>query len=220
MLIIEHRVNWIDRGPTKLTEVPSAHGVEIDVRHDPATGRLYLHHDPQTAEQIVDGCVYLDGYLKVFAKQENAFIVFNIKEAGIERRCADLAAEHGIPPEKYFFLDVEFPFLYAATRGTRKDGFHTSSIAVRYSEAEPLEMAFAEKGIVDWVWIDTNTALPLDERTAPLLMQNFKTCLVSPDRWRPERAREEIPAYRKRMKELGFRLDAVMVGKEFAKLWL
>ncbi len=122
MLIIEHRVNWIDNGLTKLVDVPLEHGVEIDVRNDPATGRLYLHHDPQNAEGL-KSCVYLDDYLKVFAAQKNAFVIFNVKEAGIEKRCADIAEENGISPDKYFFLDVEFPFLYAATRGTRKDGW-------------------------------------------------------------------------------------------------
>jgi len=210
-LIIAHRINAING----LADVPAHYGVEIDVRHDSRTGRLYLHHDPRTEGQGLEQCDDLEAYLKHFS---HAFIVFNIKEAGIEKKCIELAAAHRIPPEHYFLLDVEFPFLYAATRGTRPD-VQTSSIAVRYSEAEPLEMALTQKGLVDWVWIDTNTTLPLDEKSAPLLMKNFKTCLVSPDRWRPDKAKEEIPAYRKRMEALGFRLDAVMTGLEHARLW-
>jgi hypothetical protein len=213
MLIIEHRVNWIDKGPIRLVEVPAAHGVEIDVRHDPATDRLYLHHDPQTAEGL-KSCVYLDDYLKVFAKQKNAFVIFNVKEAGIEKRCADLAAENGISPDQYFLLDVEFPFLYAATRGTRKDGWRTTSIAVRQSEAEPIEMSLAQKGFVDWIWIDVNTCLPLDADIVAK-MEGFKTCLVGPDRWgRPD---DTIP-YLKKVRELGLPLTAIMVGKEFVHL--
>ncbi len=200
MLIIEHRVNTI-RG---LAAVPPEHGVEIDVRHDNRTGRCYLNHN-------VGGGNDLEQYLKNF---RHAFIVFNIKEAGTEQRCIELAARYHIPKDRYFLLDVEFPYLY---RASRQEGVR--EIAVRYSEAEPLEMALAQKGMVEWVWIDTNTMLPLDERTAPVLMENFKTCLVSPDRWRPEKAREEIPAYRAQMAKLGFRLDAVMVGKEFVELW-
>ena len=213
MLIVEHRVNWIDRGPTKLVEVPVEHGVEIDVRHDPASGRLYLHHDPQNAEEL-KSCVFLDDYLKVFAAQKNALVVFNIKEAGIEKRCADLAAENGISPDKYFFLDVEFPFLYAATRGTRKDGFKTSSIAARYSEAEPIETALAQGDLVDWIWIDTNTILPLDADTVKK-MEGFKTCLVGPDRWgRPD---DTVP-YLVKIKGLGLPLTAIMVDKEYVYL--
>lgn len=214
MLIIEHRVNWINSsGKTNLVDVPAAHGVEIDIRHDPTTDRLYLHHDPQTAEGL-KSCVYLDDYLKVFAKQRNAFVILNVKEAGIEKRCADLAAENGISPDRYFLLDVEFPFLYAATRGTRPDGFTTKSIAVRYSEAEPIEATLAQKGFVDWVWIDVNTCLPLDVDSVEK-MRGFKTCLVGPDRWgRPQ----DIVPYLNKVKELGLPLTAIMVGKEFVHL--
>ncbi len=204
MLIIEHRVN----NAAGLAKVPKEHGVEIDVRHDNRTGRMYLNHDPGIGEDLED-------YLKSF---NHAFVIFNIKEAGIEKSCMELAAKYNISPEKYFLLDVEFPFLYATTRGTRADKLRTSKIAVRYSEAEPVEMTIAQKGFVDWVWIDTNNMLPLNSHVSLQLME-FKTCLVSPDRWRPDRARIEIPAYRRHMADLGFRLDAVMVGKEFVDLW-
>ena len=38
------------------------------------------------------------------------------------------------------------------------------------------------KGLVDWVWIDTFTKLPLNQNAIKIL-KNFKTCLVCPDRW-------------------------------------
>jgi hypothetical protein len=198
MLIIEHRVNTI----AGLQGVPREHGVEIDVRHDPATNQLYLSHDLVTGD-ILKNAAGLEEYFELFVQQKNAFVVINIKEAGTE---------------KHFLLDVEFPFLYAATRGTRADGFKTRAIAVRYSEAEPIEMALMQQGLVDWVWIDTNTILPLDEKTASSLAP-FKTCLVSPDRWRPDKAAVEIPFYREQIAKIGFRLDAVMVGKEYISLW-
>ena len=199
MLIIEHRVNTI-KG---LEGVPPEHGVEIDVRHDNRTGGLYLNHDTGTGDD-------LEEYLKHF---HHAFVIFNIKEAGTEKRCIDLAARYGIPKEHYFLLDVEFPYLY---RASRKEGVR--EIAVRYSEAEPIEMTLAQKGFVDWAWIDVNTLLPLDADIVGKL-KDFKTCLVSPDRWRPDAASVEIPAYRARMAELGFSPDAVMVGKEYIHLW-
>ncbi len=200
MIIIEHRVNTI----AELEKVPHGHGVEIDLRHDNRTGGLYLNHDPGEGEDFEE-------YLSHF---RHAFLVMNIKEAGIEGRAIEFAQKHGIGKDRYFLLDVEFPYFY---RASRKEGVR--EIAVRYSEAEPLAMALAQAGSVDWGWIDTNTVLPIDRESAQLLGTKFKTCLVSPDRWRPERAHEEIPAYRKQLHDAGLSLDAVMAGKEFADLW-
>ena len=195
-LIIAHRVNTA----AGLAEVPPEYGVEIDVRHDNRTGGLYLNHDPGEGEDI-------ETYLASF---QHAFVIFNIKEAGIEGRCIALAEKFGIPKSSYFLLDVEFPYLY---RASRKEGVR--EVAVRYSEAEPIEMVLAQKGLVDWVWIDTNTRLPLDADTVAKL-EGWKTCLVSPDRWgRPE----DILAHRKEIERLGMPLTAVMVGPEHASLW-
>lgn len=199
-LIVAHRVNTIEG----LKKVPEKYGVEIDVRHNPSTNTLYLNHDPAKSDmQYAD----LDKYLSNF---HHAFIIFNIKEAGIEQRCIDLAEKYNIPKSNYYLLDVEFPYLY---RASRKEGIR--EIAVRYSEAEPIEMALAQKGSVDWVWIDTNTRLPLNMDIKRQL-SGFKTALVSPDRWgRPN----DIPIYRKAIEELDFPLTSVMVGLEFAHLW-
>ena len=195
MLIIEHRVNSL----AGLIAVPPEHGVEIDVRHDNRTDGLYLNHNPGAGET-------LEEYLKQF---RHAFVILNIKEAGIEQRCIDLAAQYGLRKEQYFLLDVEFPYLYAASRAGVRE------IAICYSEDEPIEQALRYQGKVDWVWIDTMTRLPLDEEIVRKL-RGFKTCLVSPDRWgRPE----DIKPYQEKIKELGFRLDAVMVGKAYAHLW-
>lgn len=196
MIKIAHRINSIE----KLREIPGEWGVEIDVRYNTKNGQLYLNHDPGKGE-------YLEKYLKNF---KHSFIIFNIKEAGIEQRCIDLALKYKIPKNHYFLLDVEFPYLY---RASHKEGVR--EIAVRFSEAEPIEMTLAQKGFVDWVWIDTNTQLPLDPKIVKKL-KGFKTCLVSPDRWgRPE----DILAYRRKMEKINFRPDAVMVGFEYGHLW-
>jgi len=195
-LIVAHRVNTIEG----LKGIPEHYGVEIDVRHDNTTGKLYLNHKPGTGE-------YLDEWLESY---QHAFIVFNIKEVGIEQKCIELAEKFGVPRSNYFLLDVEFPYLYSASRnlGVRE-------IAVRYSEAEPIEATLAQREFVDWVWIDTNTRLPLDKKTVSQL-EGFKTCLVAPDRWgRPE---DNTP-YRKQIERLHFPLTAVMVGMEYAHLW-
>ena len=69
--------------------------------------------------------------------------------------------------------------------------------------------------MVDWVWIDTNTKLPLDRETIRDLA-GFKTCLVSPDRWgRPQ----DIADYRTQLDDLGFKLDAVMCAYENIPDW-
>ncbi|TSC67020.1 MAG: hypothetical protein G01um101466_819, partial [Parcubacteria group bacterium Gr01-1014_66] len=143
MLIIQHRVNTI----SELQDVPSRYGVEFDVRHDNRTNHLYLNHDPGEGDD-------LEEYLKNF---HHAFGIFNIKETGTEDRCIELAAQYKIPKSNYFFLDVEHPYIYKASRkGVRE-------IAIRFSEDEPIEQAMLYKDKVDWVWIDTNTMLPLDE---------------------------------------------------------
>lgn len=195
MLIIEHRVNHI----SELIAVPKAHGVEIDVRHDNRTGQLYLNHDPGAGEILEE---YLTGF-------RHAFIIFNIKETGIEQRCIDLAARFRIEKSRYFLLDVEHPYLYRASRAGVRE------VAVRYSEDEPIEQALLYKGKVDWVWIDTNTTLPLD-RGIIAQLAGFKTCLVSPEPWgRPQ----DIAVYQTKMKELNFFPDAVMTKKQYISLW-
>lgn len=200
MQIIIHRVNTIE----KLNKIPKEYGVEIDIRG--YGNKLFLNHDT-----IDDSKKYvsLDEYLKHY---NHAFIIFNVKESGYEGQIIELAKKYGI--ENYFLLDVEFPYLY---RATRKDGFR--NIAVRYSEAEPIDAVLAQivdgKTLLDWVWIDTNTKLPLDKNIVEKL-KLFKTCLVCPERWgRPQ----DIFNYISQMKKLNFKPDAVMTAFEYAKDW-
>ena len=82
------------------------------MRHDNHNNGLYLNHDPGTGED-------LEKYLQHF---QHRFIIFNIKEAGIEQRCLDLAAKYGINPENYFLLDVEFPYLSRYSPLSKADG--------------------------------------------------------------------------------------------------
>lgn len=200
MLKIIHRVNKI----AQLKQIPKEFGVEIDVRG--YGNRILLNHDP-----IDDPSKYdeLEEYLKHY---DHSFIIFNIKEAGYEKRVLDLASKYGI--EDYFLLDVEFPFIY---RATRKDNF--KKIAIRYSEAEPVENVLAQmqdgKPLVDWVWIDTNTMLPIDESVLKKL-KSFKTCIVCPDRWGRQ---DDIPKYVSMIKNLGFKPDAVMTTLEHVNRW-
>lgn len=204
MLIIIHRINTIK----ELKQVPLQYGVEVDVRG--YGGKLLLNHGPIGSQRKnPEDYDELEKYLQHF---NHAFIIFNLKEAGYEERVIKLAKKYKI--KNYFLLDVEFPYLY---RATREDGFR--KIAVRYSEAEPIEFVKAQmqdgKPLLDWVWIDTNTVLPLNENIIKKLAK-FKTCLVCPERWgRPE----DIQEYIEEMKSLGFKLDAVMTSRECVKDW-
>lgn len=200
MIIIIHRINTIQ----KLKQIPVKYGVEIDIRG--YGDKILLNHDPIDNPNDYDE---LEDYLKNY---NHSFIIFNVKEAGYEQRIIDLAKKYSI--EKYFLLDVEFPYLY---RATRKEGIR--QIAVRYSEAEPIEAVEAQiknqTPLLDWVWIDTNTTLPLNKDIINRL-KPFKTALVCPERWgRPK----DIPSYIKKMKELKFKPDAVMTAYEYAEEW-
>ena len=198
MQIVLHRINTINQ----LQQIPPQFGVEVDLRAD--GHRLVLNHQPSQSGD--DFAKYLQAY-------HHSFIIFNIKEAGIETRVLEMAHRYKVPD--FFLLDVEFPFIF---KGAFGDGVPRLNrrVAIRYSEAEPIEQALLLKGQYDWVWIDTNTKLPLDEQIIEQL-EGFKTCLVSPDRWgRPE----DIWPYRHQMKELNFQPDAVMVGWEFHDRWL
>jgi hypothetical protein len=200
MKIIIHRINTIEQ----LNQIPSKYGVEIDIRG--YGEKLLLHHDPISLNKSYDE---LEDYLQNF---NHAFIIFNLKEAGYEQRVIDLTKKYNI--ENYFLLDCEFPYLYKATR---KDGF--KKIALRFSEAEPIEMVESQMKdgvpLADWVWIDTNTELPLDDKIIQKL-KPFKTCLVCPERWgRPQ----DIEKYKEKINSLNFNLNAVMTSLKYAERW-
>lgn len=193
MMIVAHRINKV----AQVKKLDSSVGVEIDVR---GWGKdLVLNHEPLEEGDL------LDDYLA--AAGSNRFVIFNIKEAGIEGQVHTLAAKHGI--KNYFLLDVEFPYMYQAARaGERR-------LAVRYSEDESIETVLKYKGLVDWVWIDTNTRLPLDVDLVKKL-QGFRLCLVCPERWgRPA----DIAVYQEKLSKLGVGLDAVMTASKYIDEW-
>lgn len=190
--IVVHRVNQRAR----LRDIPRHFGAEIDLRAEGSS--LILNHDPfKGGERFEDW----------LADYEHGLLVLNIKEAGIESEVIRLVEARGI--KRFFLLDVEFPYVYRASRaGERR-------IAMRYSEDESLETVENYRGKVDWVWIDTNTRLPLDSAIIARLA-GFQTCLVCPERWgRPA----DIPAYRKDLQAYGFQPTAVMTSQACAPAW-
>ena len=192
MKIVAHRINLINQ----LLEVPKKYGCEIDIRSQ--ASKLILNHEPYVSgDSLVD---YLDNY-------EHGLLVLNIKEAGIENDVLHLVRERNI--SSFFLLDVEFPYLYKASRSGER------AIAVRFSEEEPIELVYNYNKLVDWVWVDTNTKLPIDANNIQVL-SSVQTCLVCPERW--GRSNEIIP-YRQSMKLLGFNPNAVMTNLKYTHLW-
>ena len=192
MLKIIHRVNTI-KG---LKDIDTKFGVEIDLRSEWVN--IILNHDAFWT---------WDNFEKYLENYKHKLMILNIKESWIEDKCVELLEKFDI--KDYFLLDCEFPYIYSATRKWNKN------IAIRYSEDEPIEQALLYKDKLDYLFIDVNTKLPLDEDVIKQ-MEWFQTCLVSPDRWgRPD----DILAYKEKMIKLGFELDMVMVWKEYVHLW-
>ena len=190
--IVLHRVNTRER----LRRIPAEFGLEIDLRAEGSA--LILNHDPfKGGERFSD---WLEDY-------HHGLLVLNIKEAGIEAEALRLATAAGA--RRLFLLDVEFPYIYRATREGE------SRLAMRYSEDEDIGTVLRYQGRADWVWIDTNTRLPLDEKSVGQLA-GFQTCLVCPERWgRPQ----DILPYRRRLQALGFQPSAVMTSEACVPQW-
>jgi len=211
-LVIRHRVNTIE----DLKRVHPRYGVEIDIKHDPWTDRLYLSHDPKAYDQKTGAKPGDDfqEYMEVFAEKGNRFVIFNAKETGIEGRVIDAAGKLGV--ENYFLLDVEFPFIYRAAFGSGVPNLN-GRVAIRYSEAEPIEQALLLKDKFGWVWVDVNTRLPLDPESYKRLKDGgYKLALVCPSRWgRPQ----DIPNYIGQMKRDGVKIDTVMTAEAYVNQW-
>jgi hypothetical protein len=192
MEIVIHRINTI-KG---LREVPQNYGCEIDIRTHGS--KFILNHEP-----LKDG----DSYIDYLDEYRHGLLILNIKEAGIEDSVLAETRKRGMT--NAFLLDVEFPYLYRAARQGER------AISVRYSEDESIDIVRKYKKMVDWVWIDTNTQLPLDKETVNEL-NGMKTCLVCPERWRRP---QDILPYRQKMQLLDFEPTAVMTSMAYVKQW-
>lgn len=190
MKLIAHKIN----SSKILPDIPKSYGVEIDIRSGP-NQKLVLSHDLANSDSEE-----LDNYLKHY---EHNFIVANIKESGIEDIVINKLSERSID---FFLLDCEMPFVYL---NQEKYG---EVLSVRYSEIESIETIKYFAGKVGWVWIDTFKNLPKMHEE----LKNFKTCLVSPDRWgRPE----EITEYKNILNDNNFQIQGVMAELKYLPEW-
>jgi hypothetical protein len=159
MLIIRHRVNTIDL----LRSTSRNIGVEIDVRC--CGGKLFLAHDAG------DDGVLLDDYLKNF---QHKFIIFNIKDQGIESHLMLLIEKYRI--EDYFLLDQCMPYLIK-----NSDAFFKNT-AMRFSEYEPVQQLIACNDLFSWVWLDCFTGSAItDEIVSWCETNRKKICVVAPE---------------------------------------
>ena len=192
MEIIVHRINEIE----KLSKLPNSYGVEIDIRS--IDSRLILSHEP-----FKNGCNLID-YIENY---KHGTLVLNIKESGIEDEVINIVKSASI--KSYFLLDVEMPYLYASSRNGNKN------IAVRFSELEDIKTVKSFMNLVNWVWIDTFTKLPIMKENLKVI-SNFKSCIVCPERWG---RKNDIKTYKSILSQLKYQPDAVMTSYNCIKIW-
>ena len=139
MKFIAHRINTVQ----ELIALPKEYGVEIDLR-DNLKGEVYIAHDPFiTGDSFED---YLQNY-------NHGIMILNIKSERIEFKVLELLEKFKI--KDYFFLDSSFPMIYSLSKkGIKKT-------ALRFSEFEGLDTIEKMVGLVDWIWVDCFTKLPI-----------------------------------------------------------
>ena len=88
-------------------------------------------------------------------------------------------------------------------------------MAIRFSEYESLKTVEYFTKLVNWIWIDTVTTLPINREILPII-SNFKSCIVCPERWG---RKNDITNYKKILKGLNYKPNAVMTSFDCIKLW-
>lgn len=195
MIKVIHRVNSLNQ----LNHINDDFGVEIDIH---AYGdRIVVCHDA-----LVDG-IDLELWMSSCSSK---FIIFNIKEEGIEEIVYDMAIQHKV--NKFFLLDLSFPALIKMSR------IGKSCLAVRVSEYESPRSALLLERQVEWVWLDCFCGFPLTVEEARMLnASSLKICLVSPELHGRKNFRDEIKKFQAIIRTQGLRMDAVCT--KFPELW-
>ena len=159
MLIIKHRINTVK----DLMDLPKKFGAEIDIRS--FNNELIINHNP------FEVGTKLKELLKFY---DHNFIIFNIKEEGIEFKLLELLNDFKV--NNYFFLDQSFPFFVKHI-----DLFGNKS-SIRISRYENIDRAIALRKFTKWLWVDYFDTFPLTKyQIKDLRKFNFKFCVVSPE---------------------------------------
>ncbi len=196
MEMIAHRVNTVK----ELRQLSPQYGAELDLRDD-LEGNIYISHNPFEAGDSFDE--YLSNY-------HHGTMILNIKSERIELKILELLQRHNI--DKYFFLDSSFPMIYLLSkRGNR-------NVALRYSEYEGLDTIRNMQGLVDWIWVDCFSKIPLDYAAyREMKLLGYKLCFVSPElQGRPE----DILRYKELLKREKIVFDAICTKKYNIDKWI
>lgn len=183
MKFFAHRINTIE----ELSVIDKCYGVELDLRD--YNDDVIVQHDP-----------YKDAitFKKYIKEVTNRDMILNIKCEMIERQVIEILKENHYNGN-YILLDCSFPMIYSLSRDGNKN------IALRFSEFEGLDTLINMKGMIEWVWIDVFTKLPLTiDIYTKIKGLGYKICLVSPEL----QGREfDIENYAKEIKD--FKIDAI-----------
>jgi hypothetical protein len=159
MLIIKHRLNTIK----KLENLRHDYGAEIDIRS--YNREIIISHDPFKKGEK------LKKWLKKF---KHKFIIFNIKEEGLEFQLQKLLKKFKI--KEFFLLDQSFPFYIKNIKTFGKNS------SIRVSEFEGIERAIKLRKFTNWLWVDHFSKFPLSKENIKILNSlKFKFCIVSPE---------------------------------------
>jgi hypothetical protein len=191
MIFVIHRVNSIQ----KLKKIPYKYGVEIDLRS--YKNEIILNHEPFEAGEK------LSEYIKYF---KHRFIIANIKEAGIEKKVINILKKK---TKNFFLLDCEFPYIHKYSK--LKNNF----LSIRFSETESINTVKKYAKKIKWVWIDTFNKIPINKKNIYHL-NNFKKCLVCPERWG---RKKDIIKYKKYLKEKKYKIHAIMTSIKCVNIW-
>ena len=191
MLIIKHRLNTI----RKLEKLNYDYGAEIDIRSYKQD--IIISHDPfKKGEKLIE-------WLKNF---KHKFIVFNIKEEGLEFQLQKLLIKFNI--KEFFLLDQSFPFYVKNIKTFGKKS------SIRISEFEGIGRAIKLRKFTSWLWIDHFSKFPLsNENIKTLNSLNFKFCVVSPELISEVNLLKKISIIKNIFKKAGVKIDAVCTKK-------
>ena len=88
-------------------------------------------------------------------------------------------------------------------------------LSIRFSETESINTVKKYAKKIKWVWIDTFNKIPINKKNINHL-NNFKKCLVCPERWG---RKKDIIKYKKYLKEKKYKIHAIMTSIKCVNIW-